>query len=245
MKTRNRREREFQQREVEFLDLARRMIAEGGLASFNMDRLAEATEYSKGTVYQHFSSKEDLISALAIQSLGRRVAWFERAVRFAGTTRERMQAITAAEEIFVTLQPLHFRSELLIKVDDFSQRASEERRNEVEALERRCFGSIQTLVEEAIRLGDLTLPAHRSVGDVIVGFAAIHIGTFTIMNSFASLYRSLGVTDPFRALRDQVAVYLDGLGWRPLSNEADHATAHHRIFREVFPEESRLAGLAE
>jgi len=244
MKTRNRREREFQQREGEFLGLARRMIAESGLANFNMDRMAEATEYSKGTVYQHFSSKEDLISALAIQSLGRRVAWFERAIRFGGTTRERMQAITAAEEIFVTLQPLHFRSELLIKVDDFSLRASEERRNEIEALERRCFWSIRTVVEEAIRLGDLTLPAHSSVGDILVGFAAIHIGTFTIMNSFSEIYCTLGVTDPFRALRGQVSAYMDGLGWRPLSSEADHTVTYHRIFREVFPEESRLAGLA-
>jgi AcrR family transcriptional regulator len=245
MKTRNRKEREVHQREIEFLDLARRMITDDGLASFNMDRLAEATEYSKGTVYQHFACKEDLIAALAVQSIGRRVAWFERALRFNGTTRERMQALNAAEEIFVTLQPLHFRSEMLIKVDNFALRASDERRAELELLEGRCLTSIKSVIEEAVRVGDLVLPAHRSVGEVLVSFAAIHIGTFTMMHSFAEVYRGAGVTDPLRTLRHQVIVQLDGLNWRPLSTESDSASTYRRIFREVFPEESVQAGRVE
>ncbi|QJW95711.1 TetR/AcrR family transcriptional regulator [Frigoriglobus tundricola] len=245
MKTRNRKEREFHQREGEFLDLARRMIAEGGLTGFNMDRLAEATEYSKGTVYQHFASKEDLIAALAVQSLGRRVAWFERAVQFSGTTRERMQALSAAEEIFVTLQPLHFRSEMLIKVDDFAHRASDERRAELERLEGRCLGAIHGIVNEAARIGDLVLPAHRSAGDVVTGFAALHIGTFMVINSFPQMLRAMAITDPLRVLRDQVSVHLDGLNWRPLSNAYDSAMTYRRVLREVFPEESRQAGRTE
>jgi AcrR family transcriptional regulator len=245
MKTQNRKARVFQQREVEFLDLSRRMIAEGGLAHFNMDRLAEATEYSKGTVYQHFGSKEDLVTALAIQSLGRRVAWFERAVRFNGNTRERMQALNAAEEIFVTLQPLHFRCETLIKADDFADRASPERRADLEILEGRCIGTIRNVVDEAVRVGDLVLPAGRSAGDIVVSFAAIHIGTFTIMHNFTKLCSAAGITNPLMTLRYQVAVMLDGLNWRPLSTASDPATTYRRIFREVFPEESLQAGRSE
>ncbi len=242
MKTKSRKEREFQQREIEFLDLSRRMIAEGGLAHFNMDRLAEATEYSKGTVYQHFASKEDLVTALAIQSLGRRVTWFERAVRFNGNTRERMHALNAAEEIFVTLQPLHFRCETLIKVDDFADRASPERRAELEIQEGRCIRTIWNVVDDAVRVGELVLPAHRRAGDIVVSFAAVHIGTFTIMHNFPQLYSSAGVAAPLMTLRDQVAVMLDGLNWRPLSTESDLARTYQRIFQEVFPEEAREAG---
>jgi AcrR family transcriptional regulator len=245
MKTRTRKEREYQQREVEFLDLARRKITEGGLAHFNMDRLAEATEYSKGTVYQHFSSKEDLLTALATQSLSRRVTWFERAVRFAGTTRDRIYALNAAEEVFVKLQPLHFRCEMLIKVDDYAERASQERRTELEVLEVRCIGLLRGVVEDAVRLGDLKLADHRSSGDVVVGFAALHIGTFMLMHNFSQMLKVAAVADPLRALRNQVADYLDGLGWRPLSGEVDPAAVYRRILNEVFPEESRQAGCAE
>ncbi|MDY3562012.1 TetR/AcrR family transcriptional regulator [Gemmata sp. JC673] len=242
MKTRSRREREFQQREVEFLDLARRMITEGGLANFNMDRLAEATEYSKGTLYQHFGSKEDLVSALAVQSLTRRVSWFERAVRFGGSTRERIQALTVAEEIFVTLQPQHFRSELLIKVDDFASRASAERRAEIETLETRCFGLMRLVVDDAMRVGDLALPPHRTVGDVVIGLVSLHVGMFTVINSMPELLRQANVTHPLRALRDHIAVHLDGLGWRPLAHQYNHASTRQRILNEVFPEESQQAG---
>ncbi len=242
MKTRERKEREFQQRESVFLDLARRLIAESGLAVFNMDRLAEATEYSKGTVYQHFASKEDLLMALAVQSLERRVAWFERATRLAGRPRERMYAITAAEEIFVTLRPLHFRSELMIKMDNFSDRASPERRAGLEQLEDRCFALVRGIVDDGVRSSDLVLPSHRTPGNVVAGFIAIHIGTFTIMRDFARLLQVAIGGDPLLALRDQIVTYLDGLGWRPLSTESDPAPTFRRVFQEVFPDESQRSG---
>ena len=54
------------------------MLISQGYAGLSMDRLAEATEYSKGTVYQHFSTKEDLVMALASQTMEQRVSLFER-----------------------------------------------------------------------------------------------------------------------------------------------------------------------
>lgn len=243
MKTQIRREREFHRREEEFLDLARRMIAEGGLAGFNMDRLAEATEYSKGTLYQHFTSKEDLLAALSVQSLGRRAEWFARAVGFAGTTRERMHAITVAEEIFVTLRPLHFRSELMIKVDDIGTRASAERLAELDRLEGQCLAAVRGVVEEAVRVGELTLPPHRTVGDVVIEFVATHLGMYTIMHSFPHMLHKMNITDPLRVARDMDAVYMDGLGWRPLSTESDPAATFRRILQEVFPDEARRASI--
>jgi AcrR family transcriptional regulator len=244
MKTRIRRDREFEKREEEFLTLARRMISEDGLAGFTMDRLAASTEYSKGTIYQHFASKEDVVCALGVQSIKRRVAWFERAVGFRGGSREKIYAITAAEEIFVTLQPLHFRSEMMIKFSDFRERASPERISELGRLEQCCSDSIWGLVEEAVRVGDLVLPSQRSVGAVVTGLISIHIGAFLVMFNFPEIIRFSGLTDPLRALRDHLAVYLDGLNWRPLSTQLDPLIAFRRIFLEVFPNESREAGLA-
>ena len=69
------------------------MLIEQGYAGLSMDRLAEATEYSKGTIYQHFSTKEDLITALAVESSEQRLALMAKARTFRGRPRERMLAL--------------------------------------------------------------------------------------------------------------------------------------------------------
>jgi AcrR family transcriptional regulator len=74
-----RKQREIWQREQMFLDVARGTLIESVFAGLSLDRLAEAPEDSRGTVYQHFSTKEDLVTALAVQSNEQRLALFDRA----------------------------------------------------------------------------------------------------------------------------------------------------------------------
>ena len=64
MATSTRKARELEAREALILDTAQRLVEERGYLGMNMDLVAEATEYSKGTIYQHFSCKEELLSAL-------------------------------------------------------------------------------------------------------------------------------------------------------------------------------------
>ena len=56
------KEQERQRRENEILRVAGEMLAERGYANLNMDELAEVVGISKPTLYQHFKSKEDLIT---------------------------------------------------------------------------------------------------------------------------------------------------------------------------------------
>src|SRR4051812_34099941 len=108
MSTLTRKQREIQQRETLLLDVARTMLMEHGFAGLSMDRLAEATEYSKGTIYQHFSTKEDLVAALAVQSVKYRAELFDRANTLSGHPRERMFAIGVADEMFARLHPQYY-----------------------------------------------------------------------------------------------------------------------------------------
>lgn len=55
MGTKERRQRQFAEREQLFLDTARHLIEEGGLLPLQMTRIAEAAEYAVGTLYQHLS----------------------------------------------------------------------------------------------------------------------------------------------------------------------------------------------
>ncbi len=56
-------------REVELVQLAKSLVQEQGFANLTMDKLTAASPYSKGTIYNHFCSKEDVILALCIHSL--------------------------------------------------------------------------------------------------------------------------------------------------------------------------------
>ena len=239
MATTLRKQREVHQRELHLLEVARKMLIAQGYAGLSMDRLAESTEYSKGTVYQHFSTKEDLVMALASQTMERRVSLFERVARFQGRPRERIQALGIADEVFAELYPHSFRSELIIKMADLDGRASPGRRDALRAQESRCAGLARGFVEEAVEIGDL--PKDASVPRIMFAIMSMVIGTHTITSNFRSLLAETGVVDPFSSLRENIQVLLDGFGWRPLSTEWDYAATYGRIAKEVFADEFQSA----
>jgi TetR/AcrR family transcriptional regulator, fatty acid metabolism regulator protein len=58
------RERQRAERERLILEEAERMLSEEGYDGLVMDQLAENVGVSKGTLYQHFAKKEDLVGAI-------------------------------------------------------------------------------------------------------------------------------------------------------------------------------------
>ena len=126
--TLSRKQREIQGREGRILEVARSMIVQDGYHGLSMDRIAEALEYSKGTIYQHFSCKEEILMALVNQSMDRRLDLFRRAAAFRGGSRERMAAIGAACELFFQLYPDHFHIEHTIRITSIKEKTSEQRR---------------------------------------------------------------------------------------------------------------------
>src|SRR3954465_5553732 len=49
------------------LDVAGALLREGGLAGLNLRELSNRTGVALGSVYHHFSAKQDLLAALAVQ----------------------------------------------------------------------------------------------------------------------------------------------------------------------------------
>jgi AcrR family transcriptional regulator len=239
MATTLRKEREVRERELRLIEVARRMLVAQGYAGLSMDRLAEATEYSKGTIYQHFKTKEDLVTALATQSMGMRTQLFERLAKFEGRARERMQGAGTADEIFARLYPYAFRSELIVKMANLEERVSEQRLNALRAAEQRCISVVRGFVEDAIAVGDL--PKNTAVGQILFAVISIVIGTHTVVANFKSVVTETETTNPFAALRQNVTALLDGFGWKPLSSEWDYSATDRRLTEEIFADEwSRL-----
>lgn len=74
-------------REVELMLLAKDLVREQGFGNLTMDKLTAASSYSKGTIYNHFCSKEDVVLALCIHSLKAEALMFTRSGEFEGNTR--------------------------------------------------------------------------------------------------------------------------------------------------------------
>jgi AcrR family transcriptional regulator len=205
-----------------------------------MDRLAERAEYSKGTVYQHFSTKEDLLTALALQSLEARCALFAKCRSFRGRPREQFCAILVADELFGALHPHYYRSELIIKMANLEARASVERRLSFHQMERQCIAHVSQIVDDGVAVGDLVLPENMKTGDLVFGIVTVAIGTQTVTLNFLEVMEKLDVVDYRTVARHTFHAMLDGFGWRPLSSDWDYHATFDRIAREVFAHECQL-----
>ncbi len=235
MGTITRKQREVQEREQLLLQVARKTLIEQGYSGLSMDQLAESTEYSKGTIYQHFSTKEDLVTALAIESMERRVELFLRAEQFVGRSRERMVAIGVADEIFGRLETHHYRSEFIIKLANLPDRASPERRQILDQLESSCFGCVVRIVQSGIDSGEL--PKGVSPQELVYAVFTMALGTHMTAMHYCPMLKEFGINDPPKVLLKGIHTLLDGFGWRPLRSEWDYGVSYQRIGAEIFSEE--------
>ncbi|MFZ4593107.1 MAG: TetR/AcrR family transcriptional regulator [Verrucomicrobiaceae bacterium] len=228
-----RRAREFASREELILREASKFLLERGFQGWNMDDLAKAVEYSKGTLYQHFESKEDLALAVCTGSLQQRSDLFEKASQFKGGTRERVRAICCACCEFATAHPDYFHAEMTLKSVSFWDKASEERREDHRIQASRCWRTLQQIIIEAQAIGDL--PRDRiKPEEATFALISVTVGSH-IMAMEGDLRVMAGITDPLIAVRRNGDLMCDGLGWKPMSYEMDSHETDKRIVREVFP----------
>ncbi len=245
MATSSRKQREIRAREEFILDVGRRMLLERGFDGLTMDRVADAIEYSKGTLYQHFTSKEDLLAGIIAQTGGMRADLFERGAAWDGPTRERMAGIGVAFDLFARLYPAHFRAEMIVATEQlrnegFRARLSAERLARIDAADERCNLVMKALIEDAVAQGDLRPDSADAMLTLHFGLWGLSFGSYMLMHCEPDLAEK-GFTDPTRHLQVAQDRLIDGFGWTPLSTEHDYLAARERILREVFPDEHRLA----
>lgn len=233
MTTTTRKQREIQQREQMLLGIARKMLIEQGFSNLSLDRLADATEYSKGTIYQHFSSKEDLVAALAVQSCEKRVDLFSRAVRYPGTCRERVIALLAADEFFAEQHAHYFKCEMIIRMANLDEKASPERRERLEELEQRLLNAVLDPIRKAVDCGDLPLSAEWTPEKILFALFSLAMGGHIAVLNYTTVMKKIGVTARSPHLFNSVNVFLDGLNWKPLSSQFDYASTANSVVQEV------------
>jgi AcrR family transcriptional regulator len=237
-----RKEREIQEREELILNVARTVLVEEGFPALSMDRIAAEIEYSKGTVYQHFQSKEDVLAALAVQTHRKRTEFFERAATFRGKPRERIMAIGVADDLFVRLFPSHFRAEQIILLTSEPERLEGERLRKCYEHENRCFEICCGIIRDAVASGDLEIQAPQAVETITFGLWAMCFGAHFIGHTLGR-FKDLAIADGvFPAIGLNVNTLLDGLDFAPLSRDWDYHASVLRARQEIFPAETAELG---
>ena len=235
-------QRRFLERDRRIREAAQRLLVERGLHGFSMDDVADAIDYSKGTVYQHYTNKEDALVASCVDSCGERAAWLERAAATAGTTRARMTAIAQAYCRFVREKPVTFRAIPVLHSPTVFEKVAPERLVAMEAARGRCLAACSAVVLDAISCGDLSLPRATPPEFVTHGLWALMFGAFLLAEIHRPRGGVLGIEDPTDAVLFAWNAQMDGLGWKPLSSGTAAARARPAAARNGSSRRSGTGG---
>jgi AcrR family transcriptional regulator len=230
----SRKDRERKAREELIVEHATRLLINQGFQGFSLDDLAKSIEYSKGTIYLHFESKEDLALAVATAALKERADLFERAVRFNGKSRERARAIGFACCHFMVAYPEFFSVEMMMKSQSFWEKASEARRQANSMQAGRTFRAMMEVVHAGFESGDLPrgrMPAEH----IAIAMASVTVGSH-IMSQVPEMRLLAGIDDSIRIVRQNQDLLLDGMKWTHLLADYDYEATDRRIRDEIFPE---------
>jgi AcrR family transcriptional regulator len=151
------------ERRAQLLGVARRLFARDGYRGASMESIAEAAGVTKPVLYQHFSSKRALYSALLANDLGRLTGELEAAFSQAGSNEERLRQGFGAYLDFVDRHEDAFRllfTEALGLDADFQRQVAEFR--------RWVAGRVARII--AAEAG-LDAPRARALAAAIVGMA--------------------------------------------------------------------------
>lgn len=232
-----RKQIQIAERENEILRIAGEILASEGPNALTMERVLARVQFSKGTLYNHFTCREDLLVAFHAQCFAEHLAFFERGALFRGRARERFTAAGVSHEVKHLLDTCALRFSL---TEEMLAAASERWREAFLSTHRETIGVFIGIVRDGIAAGDL--PGDTPPELVASATWAMSVGASSLRES-ALIFRGLEGADFGRMRRRMFEVLLDGFGWRPLSTEHDYEAVRRRAMEEVFPEEARKLGL--
>ncbi|WP_044301441.1 TetR/AcrR family transcriptional regulator [Rhodopirellula sallentina] len=213
------KQREIRARGGRILDAAYPLVREKGLAAVSMEAIAREMQCTRGTIYNHYVNKEDILSALATRSVRRRMEMFRYAVTLSDQPRERCAAIGIAAEVYVDCLPDDFAIEQTTRHDPVWQKASPTRRELLAECEQQCINCLSGVIGAAIESGDLTLAngisRQRLTEQLVFGLWSLVYGGLVLEATSPSLGNA-GISHPRIAIRRNCNALLDDLGWRPL-----------------------------
>lgn len=228
-------------REQELLHIAHQLVAAEGYGNLTMDKLTAASPYSKGTIYNHFCSKEDVITALCNSALRHEISLFKRAIGFEGSSREKALALHQAYLVAAQMQPILFSCVLTAKSPWVQEKSSAARLKVQQELEKEITAMVDELLQQALHNNELQSTAGASVALMAFANWAISFGSIALLSS-AGDTAGIKRLDGLEPYLFNLNCMLDGMHWLPYSSDWDYRQSWQRIEQQLFqPELQQLA----
>lgn len=214
----SKKQREIAEREQQIVETGKRMLLAGGFRTLTIDRLAAELGISKGTVYNHYANKEDLVLAISTRAWQRRRQLFATAALLDRRSRFRMLAIGAACETFFTRFHDDFQIESWMRNAHILEKASDKVHAQIVKQEQSCMGIVAGVVRDAVAAGDLPVAALASgemePEEIVFGFWSIFHGSQILADTSPSL-KDLGIRRSLHVTRQHAHLMLEAMGWKP------------------------------
>jgi len=233
-----RKQRELYEREQLILDTAKDILQQEGYANLTMDRVAAEIEYSKGTVYNHFKSKEEIISGISCRCMNNLIELFTRAKNYKGNNRERISAVGVAHSMYAQLHPTEIQNMQIIKSQTILDKISEEKRNEILKLEQTITGIVIEVVMNAVKDGDIPADENFVPDGIVFGLWTMGYGS-NLLHLSGTDFEKLGMKCPLEMMWVNSNKLLDSYNWKPLSTEFDVNKMREKIITTAFHEEAQ------
>jgi AcrR family transcriptional regulator len=104
MGIRERKKRDYEKRRTLILDTARRLFHRKGYGGVTLDEIALEIEFSKGTIYSHFASKEEIFAQILLGHLNLLAGVLKEA---ASTSATREEGVKRALEAYLRFYDQH------------------------------------------------------------------------------------------------------------------------------------------
>ncbi|MCW8955951.1 MAG: TetR/AcrR family transcriptional regulator [Gammaproteobacteria bacterium] len=239
MNTLNRKQRERQLREQLILDTAKDILSREGFANLTMERIAVDIEYSKGTIYNHFSSKEDIISALSAHCMINLLELFKRAANYPAPSRDRISAIVIAHNLYALLNPVELQNMQLIKSQAIRLKVSTDMQARLLQLEQQITKTVIDIVIDGMSNNELPNEGSYTTNGIVFGLWSMGYGS-NLLSSSGIPFSQMNMCNPLDVMWDNSQRLLDSYQWQPLSSQFNITEKYQEICHQLFSEEMTL-----
>ncbi|MFT6640256.1 MAG: AcrR family transcriptional regulator, partial [Flavobacteriaceae bacterium] len=232
MPAQTRKQRELAQRHSLFLEIGKDLLHENGFHQFSMDSVAEQAEYSKGTLYQHFSCKEELLIQLCLERMAGLHTLGEQAATYNGSHRERLLAFQIAHELWMNIEPRDIYMLQHVHADGVLNKVDEQSLLSFRKLESGIITVCASIFQDA--MDDGALPTGTlNAAELVYGMWSMCYGG-QLLRTFSTPLTDMGVRDPGTSITTLLQVMLNGLDWKPLMSPEETMALRDHLENEFF-----------
>jgi AcrR family transcriptional regulator len=148
MGVRERKQREYAKRKNLILDTARRFFKRRGFSSVTIDDIASEIEFSKGTIYSHFESKEEIFAQLLLDQLDKLTVVLGQAAASCSSSEDGVRRALDAYLNFYEQNSDY--GQLMFFVDTLSNQSNipEKLLNEIRRRKIACLAHLQSILKK-------------------------------------------------------------------------------------------------